>query len=163
MSGAMSSVSETGSELGPRWRIVARRLIVVGVIVAQSAFVVRAYRSDHDEFGFQMFPESSQWQAEVVRITADGERISIDEPWPGGYRWRELVATRGLYSPATKRDADTGLASQLAFFEAALDWVAEHTPDDADTRALEATVTYWDNTDGPHVTVYRTDEREAAP
>ena len=137
MSGAMSSVSETGSELGPRWRIVARRLIVVGVIVAQSAFVVRAYRSDHDEFGFQMFPESSQWQAEVVRITADGERISIDEPWPGGYRWRELVATRGLYSPATKRDADT--------------------------RALEATVTYWDNTDGPHVTVYRTDEREAAP
>jgi hypothetical protein len=144
----------------PRWRVLARRLVVVAVIVAQLTFVVRAYRSDHDEFGFQMFPESSEWYAEVVRITAAGGRVGIDEPWPGGYRWNRLVTSRGLATPSVKRHADSGLANQLAFLEAALDWVAANTPADDETLRLEATVTYWDNEDGPFVTVLSSAARE---
>ncbi len=138
---------------------MARRVVVTAVVVAQVAFLVRAYWSDHDEFGFQMFPESSQWQAEIVRITADGGRVAIDEPWPGGYRWDQLVTSRGLRYPSRRHHADAGLANQLAFLRAALDWVAANTPDDDETVRLEATVTYWDNEDGPHVTVYRSDDR----
>ena len=33
-----------------------------------------------------MFPESSTWQADIVRVTDDGQRIPITEPW-AGYRW----------------------------------------------------------------------------
>ena len=33
-----------------------------------------------------MFPESSTWRAEILRVTADGQRIPIAEPW-AGYRW----------------------------------------------------------------------------
>jgi hypothetical protein len=149
-------------ERDPRWRVLARRAVVVAVIVAQAALLVRAYWSDHDEFGFQMFPESSQWQAEIVRITADGDRVPIGEPWPGGYRWEQLVTSRGLRHPAGRHDADAGLANQLAFLRSALDWVAANTPDDDETVRLEATVTYWDNEDGPHVTVYRSDDRPLA-
>ena len=53
------------------------------VVVAQVGFVVRAYWADHKEFAFQMFPESSTWQADVVRVTADGRRIPVTEPWAG--------------------------------------------------------------------------------
>ena len=91
-------------ERDPRWRVLARRVVVIGVVAAQAFFVVRAYWADHDEFGFQMFPESSQWQAEIVRVDADGERVPIDEPWPGGYRWDQLVTSRGLRYPSRRGD-----------------------------------------------------------
>jgi hypothetical protein len=66
--------------MGARWTVWARRIVVVVVVVAQLAFVVRAYHSAHKEFGFQMFPESSTWQADIVRVTADGQRIPISNP-----------------------------------------------------------------------------------
>ena len=142
-----------------RSRIVARRLIVLAVVVLQLSLVVRAYSSDHDQFGFQMFPESSTWQAEIVRVAADGTRVSIDEPWPGGYRWDALVTEGGLRHPAGRHHADAGIDSQLAFLAAALDWVAANTPDDSETEHLEATVTYWRNVDGPFHVVLRSDPR----
>jgi hypothetical protein len=142
-----------------RFRIVARRFIVLAVVVLQLSLVVRAYSSDHDQFGFQMFPESSTWQAEIVRVAADGTRASIDEPWPGGYRWDALVTEGGLRHPAGRHHADAGIDSQLAFLAAALDWVAANTPDDTETEHLEATVTYWRNVDGPFHLVLRSDRR----
>jgi hypothetical protein len=40
--------------------------------------------------------------------------------------------------------------------------VAEHTPRDTETRYLEATVTYWHNTEAPEVVVLRSREREVS-
>ena len=59
-----------------------------------------------------------------------------------------------------RHHADAGLENQLAFLESALDWVADNTPRDGDTRYLEATVTSWHNDDPPEVEVMRSDERE---
>ena len=142
-------------------RIFARRVVVLAVVVLQLGLVARGYWSDHKEFAFQMFPESSTWRADVVRVTADGRRVPIERPW-SGYRWDELVRDRGLSYPGVRHHADAGLANQLAFLEAALDWVADNTPRDGETRYLEATVTSWHNADPARVEVLRSAVREDA-
>ena len=141
--------------------MVGRRLLVVAVVVLQLGLVARGYWSDHKEFAFQMFPESSTWRADVVRVTAGGRRVPIERPW-SGYRWDELVQSRGLRYPSIRHHADAGLANQLAFLEAALDWVADNTPHDRETRYLEARVTSWHNADPPQVGVLRSRVREGA-
>jgi hypothetical protein len=138
-----------------------RRVVVVAVVVVQIGLVARGYWSDHKQFAFQMFPESSTWRATVVRVTADGRRVPVEHPW-SGYRWDELVRDRGLSFPSIRHHADAGLDNQLAFLEAALDWVASNTPRDRETRYLEATVTSWHNADPPRVEVLRSSVREGA-
>ena len=135
--------------------------MVVAVVVLQLGLVARGYWSDHKQFAFQMFPESSTWRADVVRVTAGGRRVPIEIPW-SGYRWHELVQDRGLSYPSIRHHADAGLANQLAFLEAALDWVADNTPRDRETRYLEARVTSWHNDDPPRVGVLRSRVREGA-
>jgi hypothetical protein len=139
-------------------RVVGRRVVVAVVVLVQLAFIARGYWSAHKEFGFQMFPEASTWQADIVRVTVDGRRLPVTEPW-SGYRWDDLMPDGGLNSPWVRHHADAGLDNQLAFLDAALDWVADHTPQDAETLYYEATVTAWHNTDPPHVFVLRSHER----
>ena len=136
-------------------RVVGRRLVFLAVVLVQLGFIASGYWSDHKQFAFQMFPESSTWRADVVRVTARGDRVPVEVPWDG-YRWDELVRTRGLSYPAVRHHADSGLDNQLAFLGAALDWVAAHTPRDRETRYLEARVTAWHNDDPPRVEVLRT-------
>jgi hypothetical protein len=143
----------------PRTRVVGRRLVVLAVVLLQLGFIARGYWSDHKEFAFQMFPESSTWRASVVRVTADGRRVPIEVPW-SGYRWDELVRDRGLSYPAVRHHADAGLDNQLAFLRAAIDWVADNTPRDRETRYLEARVTSWHNADAPTTEVFRSHLRE---
>jgi len=142
-----------------RGRVLARRVIVAAVLVIQLAFVVRGYVADHKEFAFQMFPESSTWQADIVRVMADGRRVPISEPW-AGYRWSELAPDRGLAFPGRLRHADAGLDNQLAFLDAAIDYVARHTPRDGETLYLEAVVTARHNTDEPETIVLRSVDRD---
>jgi hypothetical protein len=141
-----------------RVRVVGRRVVVVAVVALQVGLAARGYRTDHKPFAFQMFPESSTWRADIVRVTADGRRVPIEQPW-SGYRWDELVQGRGLTYPGVRHHADAGLDNQLAFLDSALDWVAEHTPRDRETRYLEATVTAWHNDDPPRVSVLRSSVR----
>jgi hypothetical protein len=149
----------TRNGVSPRVRVVGRRVVVVAVVVLQLVFVARGSWSDHKQFAFRMFPESSTWRASVVRVTGDGGRVPIELPW-AGYRWDQLVRDRGLSYPAIRRHADSGLDNQLAFLQAALDWVAGNTPRDRQTRYLEATVTAWHNADPPRVEVLRSRSRE---
>jgi hypothetical protein len=144
-----------------RARVVGRRVVVLGVVALQLAFIARGYWSDHKEFAFQMFPESSTWRADVVRVTADGRRVPIERPW-FGYRWDQLVRDRGLSYPQFRHHADAGLDNQLAFLRAALKWVADNTPRDRETRYLEARVTAWHNADPARVEVFRSEVREEA-
>jgi hypothetical protein len=137
---------------------VGRRVVVLGVVALQLGFIARGYWADHREFAFQMFPESSTWRADVVRVTPAGRRIPVEIPW-SGYRWDQLVQDRGLSYPAIRHHADAGLSNQLAFLEAALDWVAENTPRDRETRYLEARVTSWHNDDPARVETLRSEVR----
>jgi hypothetical protein len=138
-----------------RW---ARRIVVVAFVSLQIGLVVRAYWAPHREFGYQMFPEASTWQADIVRVTDDGRRLSIEEPW-FGYEWPQLVRTRGLSRPWIEHHADSGVESQLTFLHEALDWVASNTPDDVETRYLEATIRTSRNTGPTNTTIMRSTER----
>jgi hypothetical protein len=145
----------------PRVRVVGRRVVVVGVVLLQLGLVARGYWSDHREFAFQMFPESSEWRADVFRVTAQGRRIPVEVGW-SGYDWDRLVRDRGLSYPSLRHHADAGLQNQLAFLQAALDWVAANTPRDHSTRYLEAKVTAWHNADPPRVEIMRSRVREVS-
>jgi hypothetical protein len=144
-----------------RVRVIGRRVIVLGVVLLQLGFIARGYSADHKEFAFQMFPESSTWRADVVRVTADGRRVPVEIPW-SGYTWDGLVTERGLSYPSFRHHADAGLDNQLAFLRAALDWVAANTPRDHVTRYLEARVTAWHNDDPRHMEVFRSRARDVA-
>ena len=133
--------------------------MIAVVIGAQLAAIAAAYRNPHPVFGFQMFSEASSWQADIYRVTTDGDRHDVRTGWPGGYDWSELVRTRGLGAPFARQHASGGLDSTFDFFQEALDWVALHTPDDGETRWLEAEVTYWDNDRGPFQRSFRSIER----
>jgi hypothetical protein len=135
--------------------------VVVGVVLLQLGLVARGYWSDHREFAFQMFPESSMWRADVFRVTSQGRRIPVEVGW-AGYDWDRLVQDRGLSYPSLRHHADAGLQNQLAFLQAALDWVAANTPRDHSTRYLEAKVTAWDNADPPRVEIMRSRVREVS-
>jgi hypothetical protein len=137
---------------------VGRRVIVLTAVAAQLGFAVRGYSSGHKQFAFQMFPESSTWRADIVRVTADGRRVPVEQPW-SGYRWDSLVGDVGLQNPSLHHHADAGLDNQIAFLRSALNWVADNTPRDHRTRYLEATVTSWHNADPPRVAVYRSHAR----
>lgn len=136
-----------------------RRIVFVGVIVLQLAFIVRAYWAPHKEFGFQMFPEASTWQADIVRVTVDGDRVPVDQPW-FGYEWNDLFPNKGLSSPWSRHHANAGVDNQLAFLEEGLAWLAENTPRDTETLYYEATVTTWYNLREPTTTVLRSPDRD---
>jgi hypothetical protein len=136
-------------------------VVVLAVVLLQLGLIARGYSADHKEFAFQMFPEASTWRADVVRVTADGRHVPVEVPW-SGYRWDELVRDRGLRYPGVRHHADAGLDNQLAFLEAALDWVARNTPRDHETRYLEARVTAWHTADPARVEVLRSRVREGA-
>ena len=132
-------------------------MVVLAVVALQLALVVRAYSSDHKVFGFQMFPESSTWSADIVRVTADGRRIPVAQPWDG-YRWDSLVPS--IQDPSLRHHADAGLRNQLAYLRAALNYVAGHTPRDHETRYLEArVVSSHNNVDPQRVQVFRSRPR----
>jgi hypothetical protein len=139
-------------------RVHLRRIGFLGVIVLQLFFVARAYWAPHKEFGFQMFPEASSWQAEIVRVTADGKRVPIEEEW-FGYEWNDMVRGRGLSSPWRRHRADAGVDNQVAFLDEALDWVAENTRRDTETAHIEAIVTTWYNLGHPETTTLRSVDR----
>lgn len=138
------------------------RSFVAVVLVGQVFLVVRGYVDPHKFFAFQPFNESSTWRADIVRVTADGRRVPIEEPWPGGYDWDELVRWEVLERPARMRHAYSGLGTSLDFLDDALDWVADHTPEDTETLYLEATTEAYRNTRGPEIRVLRSDIREEA-
>ena len=89
----------------------------------------------------------------------DGRRVAVDQPW-SGYRWPALVGDGSLAYPSVRQHADAGLANQLAFLASALDWVADNTPRDHETRYLEATVTAWHNADPATTRVFQSHVRE---
>ena len=153
---------ESARIVRPRWRARLVRVFVAAVLVGQAALIVRSYWDPHNFFGFQPFNESSTWQADIVRVTADGERVPVGEPWPGGYDWDELVGWNVLQHPDRLKHAYSGLDTVTDFLDEALDWVADHTPADRETRYLEATVTGYRNTRGPEHLVLRSDVREEA-
>jgi hypothetical protein len=133
-------------------RRVAKVVLVVALLL-HGALLVRGGSDPHKLFGFRPFNESDAWQADILRVTADGDRRPIDDgTWL--HDWDELVATNKLLRPGRPRHASAGADATLDFLQRALDWVVE-VVDDPDTVALEATVVVHRNTRGPETVELR--------
>ena len=126
-------------KLPQTFRRFGAALFFVACIGTQGVFVVRAYEHPHNLFVYQPFPQSSTWDAQIVRVLPDGRRVSIENGW-AGYRWEHMVRGRGLSHPFVHHRAHNGIESTVAFLQNALDWVALHTPRDDETVRFEATV-----------------------
>ena len=144
-------------------RRIGRRVVVTLLMAASLVTIVRGYDDPHKVFAFQPFREASTWRAEVYRQTAVGELISIDEPWPGGYRWADLVSGRGLDRPRVSKHAVGSVDSILDLLEGALAYVADHTPRDGETVRLVADVTVVRNADAPRTVRLWSQDRRGEP
>jgi hypothetical protein len=142
----------------PRWRKRAAATFVALVLLVQVGLALNGYRDPHKFFAFQPFNESSTWRADIVRVTWNGHRVPVQEDW-AGYDWDTLVDMSALRGPDRLRHAYMGVGATVDFLDDALDWAATHTPADRATRYLEADVTYFENTRGPHHVVLRSVER----
>ena len=138
----------------------APRVFFVLAVLAQLYFIRRGYSDPHKHFAFQPFNESDTVQADISRVTVDGRRIPVTEPW-FGYRWRTLVRERGLGHVHQMMHAGSGARSAIASLQVAIDWVADHTPLDHETHYYHARVTYYHNTRGPFIVELESKRRTA--
>jgi hypothetical protein len=131
-------------DLGPRARVVFAACWIAGqgVLVASAGA-----RTDHI-FGFRMFPEASTIQIHLSR-QVNGRLVAA----PGGewsardatgqlrhFSWRDRVRDPVLSSLDERVFASYGVDAQLARLQQALDDVADHVPEDAETQQLLADV-----------------------
>jgi hypothetical protein len=136
-------------DIGPRARIAfaVAWLLGQGVLVFTSGS-----RPDHI-FGFRMFPEASQLQIRLARLTESGERPALDGEWSAldsagqlrHFSFRDRVRDPVLGSLDTRVFAAYGADTQLARLQRAIDDLAEHTPEDAETLRFVAHVSVWRN------------------
>lgn len=118
------------------------------------ALVVTADRRLDGAFGFRMFAESSTVKVALYREVLDEagqrKRVHVDGgAWgardAGGllrrFAWTDRVRRRDLASFDTEMSATYSIAGHVARLQAALDDVATHMADDADTRRFLLDVT----------------------
>jgi hypothetical protein len=153
--------------LGPRARIV----FAVGWVSLQAGLVLTASCHPDGIFGFRMFPEASTMEFELQRVVG-----GVAIPAPGGgwsardaagqlrhFSWRDRVTDPVLSSPGTRVFAAYGADAQLARLQRALDDVALHEPEDAETERFVARVVVWRNGREPSTVVLESTQRESQP
>ena len=154
-------------DLGPR----ARAVLVSGWLLLQSVLVLTASCQPDGIFGFRMFPEASTLEFQLERIVG-----GVAVPAPGGawsardasgqlrhFSWRERVADPVLSSPGSKVFAAYGADAQIARLQRALDDVALHEPEDAETQRFVARVVVWRNGREPQTLTLESASRKAPP
>jgi hypothetical protein len=146
-------------DLGARARVV----FAAGWIAVQAALVLTAGMRSEAAFGFRMFPEASTISVHLLRrVRSAGGDVTLDienGTWvaraPDGTRrttrWRDRVKVGALATFDRDIFASYGVEAQLARIQAALDDVAMHSPDDAETKQLVARVTVKKNRHAPTV------------
>ena len=130
-------------------------------IAGQGALVFTSgARPDHI-FGFRMFPEASTLEIHLWRDTASGPVRALGGEWSASdesgqrrhFSWRDRVRDPTLAAVDARVFASYGVDAQLARLQRALDDVAIHIPEDAETLRLRAEVTVRKNGGAPAVTI----------
>ena len=153
------------------WWRVAFALAWIGL---QIALVITADRRPDAAFGFRMFTESSTMKLVLYRevVGLDGHRklLHVDDGvWAardaGGlvrrFAWNDRVRRRELAVFDTEVSAHYSANAMLARLQAALDDLATHAPDDAETRRFLLDVTIRRNAREPYVVHLASAERPA--
>jgi hypothetical protein len=120
---------------------IAFALAYVG---AQIGLIATAGSRADGAFGFRMFSESSELEAHLVREVGEGEVPVVGGEWiahdrggaPRRIKWTDRVRRRELATFDTRIHASYGARAQIARWQAAVEDVASHTPEDAETRRL---------------------------
>ncbi|HEY2510778.1 MAG TPA: hypothetical protein VGI39_07980 [Polyangiaceae bacterium] len=133
------------------WRVHLRTAFAVSWIAGQAALILTASRRADAAFGFRMFAESSTIAAHLSReVEAPSGHGTVDVPVRGGewvahdgrgeprrFRWRDRVTSPNLSTFDATLHAAYSAAAQVERWHAALDDVAAHLPEDAETRGLK--------------------------
>jgi len=132
-------------DFGPRLRAAFAVLYVIVIVwVVASA----QWRPDH-VFGFQMFNQSSTLEIHLARqVRGRAEVPVVDGSWRARdrsgrvreFRWDDRVKDSVLRDLDVPVHAKYGLEAQLFRLQFALEDVLAHIPDDAETKAIRATV-----------------------
>lgn len=157
---------------GDPWKGAWRIVFAVVWVGLQIALVLTADRRPDGAFGYRMFTESSTMKIALYReiIAEDGgrKRVHVDDGvWSardgGGLRrrfeWTDRVRRRDLLTLDVERNAGYGAAANIARLQAALDDVASHTPDDAETKRFAIELTIRRNGREPYVVHLTSAER----
>jgi hypothetical protein len=152
--------------------VVARVLFAAAWLAGQAALVLTAGRRADGAFGFRMFSESST-VAVVLSREVDGPggertRVHVDDgTWSAHdasgaahrFVWGDRVKRGELATFDREIHAKYSAAAQVERWHAALDDVAAHIPDDAETRRLLLDVTVKRNGREPYVVHLASPER----
>lgn len=152
-----------GLDLGTRARVAFAACWLAG----QAALVLTASARPDAVFGFRMFPEASTLEIHLSREIA-GRLV----PVPGGewsardvsgqlrhFSWHDRVRDPVLSSLDARAFAAYGADAQLARLARALDDVADHLPEDAETIRLRADVVVRKNGREPVTTTLESHRR----
>lgn len=145
--------------LGPRARLVVAVAWVAGQIALVGTGPLRA----DGAFAFRMFPEASTIDVELYRVISapsgqgtvrvpvrDGRWLARDRAGVlHGFRWDDRVKDGNLFPWGAPVHASYGANAQLERLARALNDVASHVPDDAETFRLVADVAVQRRLDTP--------------
>ena len=134
--------------------VSARAAFVAIWLLGQGALVLTAGRRADAAFGFRMFAESTTLtitlsrevqaptgEGTIVIPVEDGSWIARDRTGlPHRFAWSDRVADPVVGTLGVTMHAAYSGAAQLERLQAALDDVATHVPEDAETHALVADV-----------------------
>jgi hypothetical protein len=117
-------------------------------IAGQTALIVCAARRPDHAFGFRMFPEASTIEIRLSRVLRGGVERAPSGEWSARdangqlrhFSWHDRVHDPVIGSLDGRVFAAYGADTQLARLQHALDDVADHIPEDADTIRLRADV-----------------------
>lgn len=154
-------------DLGPR----ARLAFAAGWVALQAGLVLTASCRPGGIFGFRMFPEASTMQFELERVVGGATVAAPGGSWSASdaagqlrhFSWRDRVTDPVLSSPGVRVFAAYGADAQLARLQRALDDLALHEPEDAETQRFVARVLVWRNGRGPESVVLESPRRELGP
>jgi hypothetical protein len=132
--------------LGPWARVAFGACWIAG----QVALLLGAARRPDRAFGFRMFPEASTLE---IRLSREVHGVLLRAPggeWSARdaqgqlrhFSWHDRVRDPILGSIDARVFASYGIDAQLSRLGRALDDVADHIPDDAETRTLHADVVF---------------------
>jgi hypothetical protein len=132
-------------DFGPRGRTVFLALFFGSEAVLIGTATMRTDRS----YGFRMFPESSSVTVHVQR-RLDGATLVpiVENRWQANdcqgnahqFMWNKMVRSPAPFRLDRSVGAPYGVENEVQRTADALRWVADHTPDDCETRAFVATV-----------------------
>jgi len=143
----MKEVSMTSRSKRKAWFILAFCSLYIAV---QLTFIVRGHFVSSKHFAFWMFPESTYFTASLRRVLADGRQVKTakgswivqTESGQVRYKWQSFVTGYLLDRLEVRQRGKGTFNDTLKYYQAALNYVAERTPQDKETYQLVMKIRY---------------------